>query len=34
MAQVLRAAALELIRGGQFRHPFYWAAFQLFGDGY
>ena len=33
-AEALRNAALELLRSDRFRHPFYWAGFQLFGDGY
>jgi CHAT domain-containing protein len=33
-AEALRKAALELLHDEKFRHPFYWAAFQLFGDGY
>ena len=32
-AEALRNAALELLRSDRFRHPFYWAGFQLFGDG-
>jgi CHAT domain-containing protein/tetratricopeptide (TPR) repeat protein len=32
-AEALRIAALELLRSDRFRHPFYWAGFQLFGDG-
>ncbi len=33
-AEALRIAALELLRSERFRHPFYWAGFQLFGDGF
>jgi CHAT domain-containing protein len=29
--QALRQAALGLLRGGRFRHPFYWAGFVLVG---
>jgi CHAT domain-containing protein/Tfp pilus assembly protein PilF len=29
-AEALRAAKLELIRGGKYAHPFYWGAFQLY----
>ena len=29
-AEALRLAQLDLIASG--RHPFYWAAYQLFGD--
>jgi CHAT domain-containing protein len=28
----LRAAALQLMRNPQTRHPFYWASFILIGD--
>lgn len=31
-AQALRQAALKLLRGGEYRHPFYWAGFVLIGD--
>ncbi|HTT65436.1 MAG TPA: CHAT domain-containing tetratricopeptide repeat protein [Bryobacteraceae bacterium] len=31
-APALRQAALALLRGENFQHPFYWAGFQLFGD--
>jgi CHAT domain-containing protein len=32
--EALRQAKLELLRGQQlaWRHPYYWAAFVLFGD--
>lgn len=33
-AESLRRAANELIRSPQYQHPFYWAGFQLLGDGY
>jgi len=33
-AQALRAAELELIRTPRYRHPFYWAAFEMLGNGY
>jgi len=33
-AESLRRAANELIRTPQYQHPFYWAGFQLLGDGY
>jgi len=33
-AEALRKASLELLRSEKFRHPFYWAGFQLFGDGF
>jgi CHAT domain-containing protein/Tfp pilus assembly protein PilF len=33
-SEALRIAALELLGSERFRHPFYWAGFQLFGDGY
>lgn len=29
----LRAAALSLLRESRYRHPFYWAAFTVIGDG-
>lgn len=32
-ADALRAAALQLLRGGAYAHPFYWAPFVLVGDG-
>jgi CHAT domain-containing protein len=32
-ADALRQAQLEMIRQGQFAHPFYWAPFILVGDG-
>lgn len=33
-AEALRRAALKLMRsGGAYRHPFYWAAFAVVGDG-
>ncbi len=31
-AEALQQAALKLLRGGQYRHPFYWAGFVLVGD--
>ena len=31
-AQALRQAALKLLRGGQYKHPFYWAALSVIGD--
>jgi CHAT domain-containing protein len=33
-AQALRHAALGLMKTERFRHPFYWAGFAVFGDGY
>ena len=33
-AQALRAAELELLRTPRYRHPFYWAAFEMLGNGY
>jgi CHAT domain-containing protein len=30
--EALQAAQVELIRSPKFSHPYYWAAFQLFGD--
>jgi CHAT domain-containing protein/Tfp pilus assembly protein PilF len=33
-AQALRQAALKLLRGGQYAHPFYWAGFVVVGDGF
>lgn len=33
VAAALREAELKLLRGGQYRHPFYWAGFVLVGDG-
>jgi CHAT domain-containing protein len=32
-ATALREAELKLLRDEQYRHPFYWAAFVLIGDG-
>jgi hypothetical protein len=32
-AEALRQAALPLLRGVRYRHPFYWAGFVLIGDG-
>ena len=32
-ADALRAAALQLLTGGTYAHPFYWAPFVLVGDG-
>ncbi len=31
-AEALRTASLELLRKGEFRHPFYWAGFSLVGS--
>jgi CHAT domain-containing protein len=33
-AQALRASALKMLRGRQYRHPFYWAGFIVVGDGF
>jgi CHAT domain-containing protein len=33
-AQSLRAAALKMLRGEQYRHPFWWAGFVVIGDGF
>jgi CHAT domain-containing protein len=33
-AEALRQAALQLRRGKQYRHPFYWAGFVVVGDGF
>ena len=33
-ARALRAAALKLQRGSQYRHPFYWAGFVVTGKGF
>jgi CHAT domain-containing protein len=33
-AQALRAAELELLRTPRFHHPFYWAGFEMLGNGY
>ena len=33
-AQALRQAALGLMKTERFRHPFYWAGFAVYGDGY
>jgi CHAT domain-containing protein len=33
-AQSLQAAALKMLRGGQYRHPFWWAGFVVVGDGF
>lgn len=33
-AEALRASALKLLRGGRYRHPFYWAGFIVVGDGF
>jgi CHAT domain-containing protein len=32
-AEALQRAALPLLRGVRYRHPFYWAGFVLIGDG-
>ncbi|HWT01117.1 MAG TPA: CHAT domain-containing protein [Pyrinomonadaceae bacterium] len=31
-AQALRQASLKLLRGAEYRHPFYWAGFVIVGD--
>jgi CHAT domain-containing protein len=33
-AEALRNAALEVRRTVEYRHPFYWAAFELVGNGF
>jgi CHAT domain-containing protein len=33
-AAALRSASLALLRKPEYRHPFYWAGFELLGDGY
>jgi CHAT domain-containing protein len=33
-AQSLRVAALKMLRGGQYQHPFWWAGFVVVGDGF
>jgi CHAT domain-containing protein len=33
-SEALRAAALELMKSGPYRHPFYWAGFVVVGDGF
>jgi len=33
-AQALRAAALKMLRGEKYRHPFWWAGFVVVGDGF
>ena len=33
-ARALQRAAVALARSDRYRHPFYWAAFALIGDGY
>jgi CHAT domain-containing protein/tetratricopeptide (TPR) repeat protein len=33
-AQALRGAAIKMLRGGQYQHPFWWAGFVVMGDGY
>ena len=33
-AEALRRAAMELIRTPGYQHPFYWAGFEMLGDGY
>lgn len=32
-AEALRAAALDLLKSTDYRHPFYWAGFSVVGDG-
>jgi CHAT domain-containing protein len=32
-AEALQQAALPMLRGVRYRHPFYWAGFVLVGDG-
>jgi CHAT domain-containing protein len=32
-AEALRSAALRMLKSKDRRHPFYWAAFVLIGDG-
>ena len=32
-AEALRAASLELMKDGRYRHPFYWAGFVMTGNG-
>jgi CHAT domain-containing protein/Tfp pilus assembly protein PilF len=33
-AQALRAAAVKMLGGGAYRHPFWWAGFVVIGDGH
>ena len=33
-AKALRLAALKMLRGDAYRHPFYWAPFVVVGNGY
>jgi len=33
LAEALRQAKLELIEGQDYRHPFFWSPFVVFGDG-
>jgi CHAT domain-containing protein len=33
-AEALRKAQMELIRIPKYQHPFYWAGFEMLGDGY
>jgi CHAT domain-containing protein len=33
-AESLRRASLELLKTPEYQHPFYWAGFQMLGDGY
>jgi CHAT domain-containing protein len=32
-AEALRLAAINLLKDSRYRHPFYWAAFVIVGDG-
>jgi CHAT domain-containing protein len=32
-AKALQESSLKLLRGSQYRHPFYWAGFVVVGDG-
>lgn len=33
-AEALRQAAIGLMNNSQYRYPYYWAGFQVLGDGY